>query len=140
MKKARKVRKEKKERKAAPGWWKNFEKLYPTQEQLGIVLGHKATRKEIERDKTLKHPTIIDREVRGKFVAWKPYTTRMIRHLKAGKRKPSSEMLHKARMYRGWAERYYVSLEERSPDKTRKQIIKEVRDHWRKTGEWITPY
>lgn len=135
-----KRRKARKQRKATLTWWKNFEDLYPTQESLGIILGHKATKKEIEKDKTLKHPTIIDTEVNGKMVTWKPLSTRHLRFLKTGKRKPSNELLRRARIRRGVAERYYTSLQGRDPDKTKKQIIKEVRDHWRKTGEWITPY
>lgn len=127
-------------RKVKTGWWKRLEKLYPTQKKLADVLGHKATDKEIERDRKIKHPTLYFKTVRGKAVLWKPYTTRMLYHLKAGTRDPSEEIMKKARIKKDQMERYYFRLGSIYPDKTMKELKKMVKRQWREEKSWVGLY
>jgi len=124
-------------RKVSPNWWKRLIKLYPTQKKLADVLGHKATQKEIDKDRKLKRPTLYFKKVAGRMIPWKPYTTRMLYHLKVGKRLPSDVILAKAHLKKEQMERYYFRLGNQYPDKTMKELKKMVEKEWREDKTWV---
>lgn len=135
------MKKTKKERKVTSAWWRRLEKLYPTQKKLADVLGHRATKKEIERDKKLKRPTLYSKVIGGKVFVWKTLTTRHLHHLKTGKRQPSNKILAKAKLKKEQIERYYFRLGEQYPDKTQKELKKIVKKEWREDKQiWLGVY
>lgn len=122
-----------------PKWWVRLEKLYPSQKKLADVLGHVATTKEIEKDKTQKEHKIVWKKVAGELRRWKPMSDRMIRYLKTGKRRASKETLERAHTKKEQIETYYFRLAERE-DISVREAKKRVKEWWKKEKQWLGVY